>query len=66
MGFFSKWKENNTIEYTKIAQILPKKEYCFEVHMKSGKMYYKNCKQYDIYYQTYMKFLRTDDEKKED
>lgn len=62
MGFLKKWKENNQIEYTKIAQILPKGEFCFEVHTKGGKMYYKNCKQYDLFYQTYMKYLKKDDE----
>lgn len=60
---FSKW---NKIEYTKIAQILPKGEYCFEVHTKDGKFFFKNCKQYDLYYNTFMRFLKTDDEKKED
>lgn len=63
MGFLKKWKENNKIEYTKLAQILPKGEYVFEVHTVGGKMYYKNCKQYDLFYTTYMKFLRKDDEK---
>lgn len=64
MGFLKKWKENNTIEYTKIAQILPKGEYVFEVHTKGGKSYFKNCKQYDLYYNTYMKFLKDDKEDK--
>ena len=64
MGILKKWKDNNTIEYTKLVQALPNKEYVFEVHIKNGKSYFKNCKQYDLYYNTYMKFLKNDKEDK--
>lgn len=58
MGILKKWKENNSIDYTEIAQILPKGEYVFKVYTKNGKFFFKNCKQYDFYYNTFIKFLK--------
>ena len=54
---FSSW---NKIDYTEIAQILPKGEYVFKVYTKDGKFFFKNCKQYDLYYSTFIKFLKED------
>lgn len=63
MGIISKIKdkmEGGKIDYTEIAQILPKGEYVFKVYTKDGKFFFKNCKQYDIYYNTFIKFLKED------
>ena len=63
MGIFSKIKdkmEGGKIDYTEIAQILPKGEYVFKVYTKDGKFFFKNCKQYDLYYNAFIKFLKED------
>ena len=44
---FSGW---NKIDYTEIAQILPKGEYVFKVYTKDGKFFFFFFFQYELYY----------------
>lgn len=63
MGIFKGIKDKikgTTLDYTEIAQILPKGEYVFKVYTKDGKFFYKNCKQYDMYYNTFIKYVKED------
>lgn len=66
MGILQKIKdtmEGGKIDYTEIAQILPKGEFCFKVHTKNGKYFYKNCKLNDAYYVTFIKYVKEEDKK---
>lgn len=63
MGIFKgivKKLKDSSIDYTEIAQILPKGEYVFKVYAKDGSFIYKNCKQYDFYYNSFIKYLKED------